>query len=120
MKLLPIRSIGVFSLANYAAAYFALVGIITTAAQMLDEPDKFSVPLGILFPLLHLKLTYLRSESAAGNILQLLFFMAVYGLSGWLTGLVGATAYNVLSKYLNVYIKGCVDAATASNSVSSE
>jgi len=119
MKLLPIRSVGVFSLANFAAAYCALAGVITTAVQMLDKPNKLSVPLGILFPLLHLKLTYLRPESAAGNILQLLLFMAVYGLSGWLTGLVGATAYNLLSKYFNVYIKGCVDAAATSNPVSS-
>lgn len=119
MKLLPIRSIGVFSLANFAAAYCALAGVLTTAVQMLDKPNKFSAPLGILFPLLNLKLTYLRPESAVGNVLQLLLFMAVYGFSGWLTGLAGATAYNLLSKYFNVHIKGCVDAATTSNPVSS-
>ena len=111
MKTSPIRSIAATSLANIIAIYYAIGGIATIIASAIDKPSKLSAPLGLLFPYLSLKinLTYAQSDNVFSVVVQTLVFTIIYGVSGWLTGYVGATIYNLLARYFGLRLRGTVD-----------
>jgi len=111
MGLTRILSINSMSLARITAVYYSLVGAITILVYVFEQQEKVSAPLGLLLPYFSIKinLTFDRAESTTGTALQILFFMMVYGISGWISGIVVSVFYNLLSKYLGIQIKGSAD-----------
>jgi hypothetical protein len=114
MKTSPIRSIAGTSLANIIAIYYAIGGFATIIASVIDKSSKLSAPLGLLFPYLSLKinLTYARSDNVFSIAVHMLVCTIVYGVSGWLTGYVGATVYNLLARIFGLRLRGTVDAVS--------
>lgn len=95
-----IISVRVEPVARIFASVYAVFGLIAWITYAVGTADSFTLPFGILGPLFHLNLNLhlARSREVLYNTFLCVSSVLAYGLSGWITGLVGAFCFNVTAK----------------------
>jgi hypothetical protein len=81
-----------------------MVFVSSTAARL-------NVPLGLFIPFvdLHLNFSVTRAPTLLGAISQAIFFVLFCAATGWVSGLLTALVYNLISKHLGYQLRGSVE-----------
>ena len=107
----PIRSLALRSVASLFALWYGFWGLIGGAVFVSSIAARISVPLGLFIPFvdLHLNFSVTRAPTLPGAIVQGMFFVLFCAATGWVSGLLTALAYNLVSRHLGFQLRGTVE-----------
>lgn len=107
----PIRSLALKSVANLFAFWYGFWGLIGGSVFLSSSAARISVPLGLFIPFvdLHLNFSETRAPTLLGAIVQSLFFDLFCAATGWVSGLLTAVVYNLVSKHLGYQLRGTIE-----------
>ena len=107
----PIRSLAARSVANLFAMWYCFWGLFAGVIFVFKNVERFTVPLGLFIPFVdwHLNFSVTRAPTLPGVIVQAMFFALFCAATGWISGVLTAFAYNLLSKHLGFQLQGCVE-----------
>jgi hypothetical protein len=107
----PIESVDLLSVARITGLYYCIAGWLGSLTYLFTDSEKVYAPLGFLIPVLGAKLdfTWARPKSFLGLLLTVMIVTILYAVTGWLSGLVCGTCYNLFSRRLGMQINGSVD-----------
>src|SRR5262245_29329364 len=99
MRILSLR---VTPVARVFAILYGVLSPLLVLGTMLSNPDYVRVPLGIVAPLVHLNFNFnLQTPTHFfTGVLLVLFGIACYIATGWLTGAALVLAFNFVSRRL--------------------
>ncbi len=110
-EMMPVRSLGLRSAAHLFALWYSLWGAVGGMVFLSSAAVHLTVPLGLFIPFvdLHLNFTITRAPTLPGAIVQAMFFVLFCAATGWISGLLTALAYNLVSKHLGYQLRGSVE-----------
>ena len=73
------------------------------------------MPFGFFIPFLgwHLNVGIARAPTFSGEVLQATVFLLLCTASGWISGLIAALIYNLISKHLGIQLRGTIEGQPA-------
>lgn len=112
-----IRSLTLKSVANLFAVWYGFWGIVSGLVFVSSNAKSISSPVGLLVPLVEVKLNLIsiRAPTLPGAIVQAMFFVLLCAATGWISGLLTALAYNLLSRHLHVQLRASTETLAPSD-----
>jgi hypothetical protein len=107
----PIRSLTPRSVANLFARWYCLWALVGGITFLFKNVDRLIVPLGLFIPFVdfHLNISVARAPTLPGQIVQVMFFVLFCAATGWVSGLLTALAYNLISRHLGFQLQGSIE-----------
>jgi len=89
-------------------SFWGLVGVI---GFLSSNVARLTAPLGLFIPFVNWKLNFsvARAPTFPGVIVQAMFFVLFCAGTGWVSGLLTALAYNLISKHLGFQLRGSIE-----------
>jgi len=83
-----------------------------------QNAGRLNVPLGFYIPFVNWNLNFsvARAPTFPGEIVQAMFFVVFCAATGWVSGLVTAFAYNLISKHSGFQLRGSIESQPFSES----
>jgi D-alanyl-lipoteichoic acid acyltransferase DltB (MBOAT superfamily) len=108
----PIQSLAARSVAKFFAMWYCFWGLVGGIGFVYLDAGRLDVPLGLYVPFVHWNLNYgvNRSPTLSGVVVQAIFFVLFCTGTGWISGLLTALAYNLLSKHFGFQLRGSIEA----------
>jgi len=110
-EMMPIRSLGLRSAAYLFALWYSLWGAVGGMVFLSLAAEHLRVPLALFIPFvdLHLNIDVTRAPTLPGAIVQAMFFVLFCAATGWVSGLLTALVYNLVSKHLGYQLRGSAE-----------
>jgi len=107
----PIRSLAARSVANLFAMWYCFWGLFGGLSFLSPNVERLNVPLGLFIPFVnaHLNFSVARAATLPGVIVQVMFFLLFCAATGWVSGLLTALAYNLISRHLGFQLRGSIE-----------
>jgi|SRR5882724_8839166 len=107
----PIRSLAARSAATLFAMWYCFWGLFGGITFLSTNVERLVVPLGLFIPFvdLHLNFSVARAPTFPGQIVQVMFFLLFCSATGWVSGLLTALAYNLISRHLGFQLRGSIE-----------
>jgi hypothetical protein len=112
-----IRSLTFKPVANLFAVWYGFWGIVSGTVFVSSNAKSISSPVGLLIPFVDVKLNLIsiRAPTLPGAIVLAMFHVLLCAATGWISGLLTALAYNLLSRRLHVQLRGSTETLTPSD-----
>ncbi len=111
MEMQPIRSLAARSVASLFAKWYCLWGLVGGISFLSQNVGRLNVPLGFYIPFVNWNLNFsvARAPTFPGVIVQAMFFVLFCAATGWVSGLLTALAYNLISRHLGFQLRGSIE-----------
>ena len=103
----PIQRVSPSSLAKVFCIYYLFCGFTFGIAYLFQGHPSVYAPLGFvtLFLSVRLNLVFYPQDNFLSKLGYAIWSLPCYGISGWLTGFLGAFLYNWCSSFLGLQIQ---------------
>lgn len=114
---LPIQSLTLRSTGHLFALWYTFWGTIGALVFVSASVKRLDVPLGLFIPFVdwHLNFSVGRAPTFPGVIAQSMFFVLFCAATGWISGILTALAYNLISKHLGFQLHGLTETKPSSD-----
>jgi hypothetical protein len=104
----PIRSLAARSVANLFAMWYCFWGLVGGVTFLFTNVARLTLPLGLFIPFVdfHLNFSVARAPTVSGQIAQVMYFLLFCSATGWVSGLLTALAYNLISRHMGFHCMG--------------
>jgi len=107
------------SLAKLFSVYYAFWGFVYGLTYMLTQKEAWHAPLGFwtLFLAAKLDITF-HAQANTLSVIGLLFWAILcFGLTGWISGLIGAVIYNLCPSTFGLQTYGVIEPESQPNGI---
>src|SRR5262249_20285812 len=105
-----ITKVAPLSLAKVFCLYYTFWGLVFSLVTLFSQNSAFFAPLGFWTLFLAAKINFIfhPQDNFLSRLGFALWTVPLYAVTGWVTGLIGATIYNLCSRYFGLQARGVV------------